>query len=101
MQAADAVYSASVQAMVNSLQHAGAGQSVERWLSVSGTGAGGLEVQVGDTGVGFEPDDVHVGRLGLRVSIVERVTNAGGSVRIDSSPGSGRSSRSLWPAAER
>ena len=59
VQAADAVYSASVQAMVNSLQHAGNSDSIERWLSVNGTGNGGLEVQVGDTGVGFDPDDVH------------------------------------------
>jgi signal transduction histidine kinase len=100
VQAADAVYSASVQAMVNSLQHAGTSGSVERWLSVSGTGTGGLKVQVGDTGVGFDPDDVHVGRLGLRVSIVERVTNAGGSVRVDSSPGSGTIITILWPAAD-
>jgi signal transduction histidine kinase len=100
VQAADAVYSASVQAMVNSLQHAGTSDSIERWLSVSGTGNGGLEVQVGDTGVGFDPDDVHVGRLGLRVSILERVTNAGGSVRIDSSPGSGTLITILWPATD-
>jgi signal transduction histidine kinase len=100
VQAADAVYSAAVQAMVNSLQHAGTGDSVERWLSVSGTGTGGLEVQVGDTGAGFDPDDVHVGRLGLRVSILERVTNAGGSVRIDSSPGSGTIITILWPATD-
>jgi signal transduction histidine kinase len=100
VQAADAVYSAAVQAMVNSLQHAGTSDSIERWLSVSGTGNGGLEVQVGDTGVGFDPDDVHVGRLGLRVSILERVTNAGGSVRIDSSPGSGTLITILWPATD-
>jgi signal transduction histidine kinase len=100
VQAADAVYSAAVQAMVNSLQHAGTSDSIERWLSVSGTGNGGLEVQVGDTGVGFDPDDVHVGRLGLRVSILERVTNAGGSVRIDSGPGSGTLITILWPATD-
>ncbi|GAB3029671.1 hypothetical protein GCM10027052_02080 [Parafrigoribacterium mesophilum] len=100
VQAADAVYSASVQAMVNSLQHAGSAPSIERWLSVSGTGTGGLEVQVGDTGVGFDPDDVQVGRLGLRVSILERVTNAGGSVRIDSSPGAGTIITILWPATD-
>jgi hypothetical protein len=100
VQAADAVYSASVQAMVNSLQHAGNSDAIERWLSVNGTGNGGLEVQVGDTGVGFDPDDVQVGRLGLRVSILERVTSAGGSVRIDSSPGSGTLITIRWPATD-
>jgi signal transduction histidine kinase len=100
VQAADAVYSAAVQAMVNSLQHAGSSDSIERWLSVNGTGNGGLEVQVGDTGVGFDPQDVQVGRLGLRVSIQERVTNAGGAVRIDSSPGSGTLITICWPATD-
>ncbi|HEY9477699.1 MAG TPA: ATP-binding protein [Microbacteriaceae bacterium] len=98
VQAADAVYSASVQAMVNSLQHAGSAPSIERWLSVASTGSGGLEVQVGDTGAGFDPSAVTMGRLGLRVSIVERVTNAGGNVRIDSSPGRGTVIVIVWPA---
>ncbi|MEO9015614.1 MAG: ATP-binding protein [Terrimesophilobacter sp.] len=100
VQAADAVYSASVQAMVNSLQHAGSSPSVQRWLNVSGSGNGGIAVQIGDTGVGFDPDDVRVGRLGLRVSIMERVNNAGGSVRIDSGPGSGTIITILWPATD-
>ena len=98
VQAADAVYSASVQAMVNSLQHAGSAPSIERWLSVASTGSGGLEVQVGDTGAGFDPSAVTMGRLGLRVSIVERVTNAGGNVHIESSPGHGTVIVIVWPA---
>jgi signal transduction histidine kinase len=65
---------------------------------VASTGSGGLEVQVGDTGVGFDPSAVQVGRLGLRVSIVERVTNAGGAVHIDSGPGRGTVITIVWPA---
>jgi hypothetical protein len=100
VQAADAVYSAAVQAMVNSLQHAGNAPSTERWLSVASTESGGLEVHVGDTGTGFDPSAVQIGRLGLRVSIVERVTNAGGKVHIDSKPGQGTVITIVWPASD-
>ena len=97
-QSAEAVYSAAVQAMLNSLQHAGSGDSVTRWLTIRGTGCGGLHVQVGDTGRGFSPDSVPVERMGLRISIIERVTNAGGRVGIDSTPGGGTVIDIEWPA---
>ncbi len=96
VQSAEAVYSAAVQAMVNSLQHAGEGD-VKRWLSVSGVADDGIQVEVGDTGVGFAVDSVPVERLGLRVSIFERVANAGGLVEIDSAPGKGTIITIRWP----
>ena len=89
VQAAEAVYSAAVQAMVNSLQHAGSDASILRWVAIRGTGFGGIRVQIGDTGSGFLLGDVPVERLGLRVSILERVASAGGRVEIDSNPGEG------------
>jgi len=100
VQSAEAVYSAAVQAMVNSLQHAGEG--VERWLAVRGVEAhdapsGGIQVDVGDTGRGFAFDAVPTERLGLRVSILERVTSAGGSVDIRSAPGEGTVISIRWP----
>jgi len=95
--AAEAVYSASVQAMVNSLQHAGSGTEVSRWLSIRGVDIAGIEVEVGDTGAGFAYGDVPKERLGLRVSIVERVANAGGCVEIDSEVGEGTVITILWP----
>ncbi|AYF98318.1 sensor histidine kinase [Protaetiibacter intestinalis] len=92
---AEAVYSAAVQAMVNSLQHAGAG--VERWAEVRATGDGVL-VEVGDRGAGFEPDAVPTERLGVRVSILERVASVGGQARVDTAPGEGTTVRLQWPA---
>lgn len=83
----DALHSAAMQAFVNSLQHAGANAS--RWITVQGTPAGGIRVEVGDTGVGFLSDELPGERLGLRVSVVERVTAVGGVVEIDSQPGEG------------
>ena len=97
VQVAEALYSAAVQAMVNSLQHAGAAESVTRWLTISGEGSDDLNIEVGDTGAGFDLDDVPTERLGLRISIIERVANAGGRVDIASSPGEGTVINIQWP----
>lgn len=97
VQVAEALYSASVQAMVNSLQHAGHADGVDRWVRIIGVGADGLEIEIGDTGVGFTIAEVPNERLGLRVSIVERVANAGGRADIASRPGDGTVVSILWP----
>ncbi|QEO08650.1 sensor histidine kinase [Protaetiibacter larvae] len=94
---AEAVYSAAVQAMVNSLQHAGEG--AVRWAEVRAT-ADGVLVEIGDHGVGFDPDGVPTERLGVRVSILERVASVGGSARVDTAPGRGTLVALRWPAPE-
>lgn len=86
---AEAVHSAAVQAMLNSAQHGGTDPAIRRWLDTRVTADGVFTVEVGDTGVGFDRSSIPTARLGLRVSIVERVMNAGGHVRIESSPGNG------------
>jgi signal transduction histidine kinase len=97
VQAAEAVYSAAVQAMVNSLQHAGQSADITRWLSIRGKPGGGIQVDIGDTGSGFAVGTVPTERLGLRISIIERVANAGGMVEIDSTVGEGTVISILWP----
>jgi signal transduction histidine kinase len=84
---AEAAYSASVQAMINSLQHAGAG--VERWIEIRSHGHQTFTIEIGDRGAGFDPDLIPTERLGVRVSIMERVASAGGHARIDTAPGEG------------
>ncbi|HEU4808703.1 MAG TPA: ATP-binding protein [Homoserinimonas sp.] len=96
--AAEALYSASLQAMVNSLQHAGDADGVTHWVRVSSLAAGGVLIEVGDTGRGFSMDEIPVERLGLRVSIIDRVSNAGGAVDVDSVEGEGTAIRLFWPA---
>ena len=96
--AAEAVFSAAMQAMVNSVQHAGKGASVSRWLAIRETARLGIEVEVGDTGSGFSPAEVPNERLGVRVSILERISNAGGSAEVDSQPGEGTVVTIRWPA---
>ena len=93
--ASEAIYSAAVQAMVNSLQHAGE-EGVTRWVSVRGVAPGGIEVVVGDTGAGFDTS-ARSERLGVRVSILERISNAGGRAVVQSAPGEGTVITIRWP----
>jgi signal transduction histidine kinase len=95
--AAEALVSAAAQALVNSAQHAGPGP-VRRWVALERTGDAGVLVEVGDDGAGFDVASVPEERLGVRVSIVERVANAGGRACIDSRPGQGTVVRVMWPA---
>ncbi len=100
VEAVDALYTAAVQAMVNSVQHADdPALSTRRELRIRGVRAGGCVIEVADNGVGFDPDDVPVERLGLRVSIAERMVNAGGRADIASSPGEGTTVTVAWPAS--
>lgn len=93
---AEALYSAAVQAMMNSVQHAG-GADVRRWLKVSGVHGGAVEIEVGDAGEGFEPAHVPAERLGVRRSIVERTANAGGHAVVRAAPGRGTVIVLSWP----
>ncbi|MCU1478510.1 MAG: hypothetical protein JWQ64_3203 [Subtercola sp.] len=119
---ADALFSAAVQALINSLQHAGdldGAPDVMRTVTVhselsgpppgtaedaghEGRASGAvteLTVQVSDTGVGFDVSSVPTERLGLRVSIRERVESVGGQAVIHSMPGGGTSVIIAWKAA--
>jgi signal transduction histidine kinase len=96
---AEAVYSAAVQAMMNSLQHAGtSAETITRRLVIAGHGDEGVAIDVVDDGAGFDQRRIPTERLGLRVSIKERVAQAGGLVTIDSAPGEGTAVRIRWPA---
>jgi signal transduction histidine kinase len=95
--AAEALYSAAVQAIVNSVQHAGS-EGVRRWVHLDWT-AERVTVEVGDTGKGFNPASVPGERLGVRVSITERLANAGGLASIHTESGAGTRITLVWPRA--
>ncbi len=96
---AEVLYSATVQAMVNSAQHAG-GVLVRRGLRVAATDDGGVFVEIRDDGAGFDVSRIPPERLGLEVSIRERVALVGGETSIESVPGAGTTVRLRWrPAA--
>lgn len=90
---AEALYSAAVQAMVNSAQHAG--EEAHRTLQLT-AGAFGVAIEVRDDGIGFDPDALPPGRLGVRVSIIDRVASVGGRAELTASAGHGVRVRIVW-----
>jgi hypothetical protein len=94
----EAIVAAATQAMVNSVQHAGESPRVKRWIAIKGIRPGGIQVEIGDNGAGFDADTVPTERLGVRVSIVERIGNAGGLAKVVSAPHRGATITVLWPA---
>jgi signal transduction histidine kinase len=89
-----ALTDATAQAVTNSIQHAGRGAS--RLLRLKAT-AQELKIVVKDDGLGFWVSRVPKNRLGLRLSIIERVESVGGKVFIDTKPGGGTSIVMEWP----
>lgn len=94
---AEALHGASVQAMHNSVQHAGI---ADRWVRIGAVDESGLEIEVGDDGLGFDVEGLPPERFGVRVSILERVAGVGGRVEIESAPGRGTRIRMSWAEAE-
>ncbi len=94
---AEALQSASLQAAVNSINHAGEG--VTRTVRITAA-EGGVQITVADDGRGFDPTQVPAERLGVRVSIIELIANLGGEAHVTSSPGAGTSVVIRWPSAE-
>jgi signal transduction histidine kinase len=83
----DALISATIQALVNSVKHAGT--TATRTVTGSGLDGGGIRITISDDGHGFDLTTVPEERLGVRVSILERVRHVGGTAHIRSSPGKG------------
>lgn len=100
LQATDAAAVAAVDAaracLENVLAHSGAVTA----QIVLGQEDGESTIMVIDEGSGFDPDAVPHDRLGLRVSVVQRVEAVGGYVRVWSSPGNGTSVLISVPATE-
>lgn len=92
--AAEAARSAAVQAAVNSVNHAGDAHRTVRMTAWQG----GIQIVVADTGQGFDPKQVPDERLGVRNSIIERMSNVGGRAEVNSAPGAGTTVTIRWPA---
>lgn len=85
-QVATALTEATLQAVANSVQHAG--PRARRELHMKAT-ARGLKIVIKDDGRGFRPSRVPKNRLGIRLSIRARLDLVGGKARVDSNPGEG------------
>ncbi|GAA1739781.1 hypothetical protein HF984_05320 [Rothia terrae] len=55
---------------------------------------------VTDRGAGFQMKDIDIRRMGVRVSMMHSMKEAGGEVRIESAPGRGTKVTVQWPGEE-
>ena len=88
-----ALADATIQALTNSLQHAGSKANREVRIKVDKQG---LKIVVKDDGRGFWESKIPKNRLGIRNSIRRRVGAVGAEVRIASSPRKGATVVLKW-----
>jgi signal transduction histidine kinase len=81
-----ALTEATIQAIHNSLMHAGPNASRE--LSLKSSKAG-IKIVILDNGKGFRMSQVNRSRMGIKVSIIGRMEAVGGSAHIVSQPRQG------------
>ncbi|NDE68759.1 MAG: hypothetical protein EB057_01630 [Microbacteriaceae bacterium] len=93
---ASALTEATIQAVHNSLLHAGA--KARRELHLKSTN-GNLKIVVVDDGLGFRPNRLPRGRLGIKLSIHGRMENVGGKAHIASAPRKGTTVVLEWSQA--
>ncbi|WP_443476869.1 sensor histidine kinase [Microbacterium sp. F2] len=97
--AVEALVAATRQALRNSARHAGAGADIRLTLSATPER---IEIEVVDDGVGFDRAALRDDRLGVRVSIEQRVRDVpGGYAQVDSRPGAGTRVVLGWQAMGR
>ncbi len=82
----EALSESALQAVDNSLKHAG--RNSKKRVSLQSDGEG-LKIVVSDNGKGFRPSKIPKDRLGIQLSIISRVNSVGGRVFIRSEPGKG------------
>lgn len=95
---AEALTEATLQAIINSVRHAGTVR--KRELRLSST-ENRIKIVVKDDGRGFRESRVSRTRLGIRYSIRERVSKVGGRVAIQSEPGAGCTIALTWAAPQK
>jgi signal transduction histidine kinase len=91
--AADAVLAAMVEAMDNSLRHAG---EADRSLTAEPLGPDGIRVVVADDGVGFDASSAVALSRGLQLTVVERMRQVHGRADIVSAPRGGTRVTISW-----
>jgi signal transduction histidine kinase len=87
---------ATIQALANSVQHAGRGVTREVILRVDGQE---VKVVVQDNGKGFRASRVSKDRLGIKLSIRDRMHSVGGKAKVDTLPNKGCKIILIWSQA--
>jgi anti-sigma regulatory factor (Ser/Thr protein kinase) len=92
----EALTEATSEAVRNSILHGGDDPAISRVVRVT-IADGGIRATIQDSGRGFNVRGVHDRRLGIRVSIVERMRRLdGGSADVESRPGRGTTVTLSW-----
>ena len=92
----EALTEATSEAVRNSVLHAGDDPGISRMVRVA-IADGGVRSSIQDSGRGFNVRAVQDRRLGVRVSIFERMRRLdGGSAEIESRPGRGTTVNLMW-----
>ena len=93
---AQAITEATLEAVRNSLRHAGNKDTpVMRTVTLT-SDACGITIEVNDNGRGFDPAVAGRGRHGVSGSIVARMQDVGGRATVDSAPGEGACVTLRW-----
>lgn len=90
----EAVYRVAQEALHNAVKHARASSAS---VSLALDADKGIELEVIDDGVGFDPEGDFPGHLGLK-SMRERTVRLGGTLAVESAPGRGTRVRARIPA---
>lgn len=94
---ASAMIEATYTALDNASRHSGANTvTIKVSLPVSPER---LRVEIADDGRGFDPDQVSPRRLGIRLSMLQRMSDAGGTASVVSAPGRGTRITLEWNTA--
>lgn len=93
---AQAITEATLEAVRNSLRHAGSDETpVTRRVTLT-SDACGTSIEVSDNGCGFDPAVAGRGRHGVSGSIIARMQDVGGRATVDSVPGEGACVTLRW-----
>lgn len=93
---AQAITEATLEAVRNSLRHAGnKDTSVTRRVTLT-SDVCGISIKVSDNGCGFDPAVAGRGRHGVSGSIIARMQDVGGRATVDSAPGEGACVTLRW-----
>ena len=93
---AQAITEATLEAVRNSLRHAGSDDApVTRRVTLT-SDACGISIEVSDNGCGFDPAVAGRGRHGVSGSIIARMQDVGGRATVESAPGEGACITLRW-----
>ena len=96
---AQAITEATLEAVRNSLRHAGNKDTpVMRTVTLT-SDACGVSIEVNDNGCGFDPAAAGCGRHGVSGSIIARMQDVDGHATVDSAPGEGACITLRWRPA--